>query len=260
MKFYVGYRNSNNFGAYEVVSIEGRSFTVLFERTGTKASFCHKTLCKNQCYDYMQPTTYGVGYLGEMITNDQCPVKNTATCVWQGIMRRCYLEDVWVDRPNYQGCEVSEDWKSLKNFREFFKNQVDLGFYKKGYQLDKDLLVLHNKTYSEDSCVFLPFVLNSLQQVDKRSNGGFLPGVHFDKARNKFKSEVSYDGKRHYLGRFNTEIEAFEKYKSTKEDLVSTGILKWEGQIEQRAYKAFENYSLSWIYDTDSYKNLQLIT
>lgn len=254
---YFGREKENNFGKYVVIEHTKIGYvTVRFEKSSTIAEFPISTFNKNQCYDFMQPTVYGVGYLGEIIKNDKCEIKHQANSIWRGVLRRCYFEDTWENRPNYEGCSVSDEWKSLKSFKSFLKGQIDLGFYKKGYQLDKDLLVHGNKLYSAETCVFLPFILNSLQQVDKRSKGGYLPGVHYATERGKYKTEVYFDGKKYFLGRFESEIEAFEVYKKAKEDLVRENIYKWEDLIDPRATQAFSNYSLEWVYNTDRYKSL----
>lgn len=254
----LGKVSENKFGQYVVVDhSESEFITVQFERTGTVAKYPMPTFKKNQCYDFMQPTVYGVGFLGELIKNDMCETKKSANVIWRAMLRRCYFEDTWRDRPKYERCFVSDEWKNLKTFKNYIKDQKEKGFYHKGYQLDKDILVTGNTVYSEHNCVFLPFILNSLQQVDKKSQGGYLPGVNFSKDRNKYKAEVYFENKKYFLGRFENEIDAFEKYKSAKESLVRDGIAKWEGLIDPRAFKAFSEYSIDWIYESERYKNLK---
>jgi len=41
-------------------------------------------------------------------------------------------------------------------------------------------------------------------------------GYHWDSARNKYKAEITLDGKNKYLGRFKTELEARNAYLEAK--------------------------------------------
>ena len=51
-------------------------------------------------------------------------------------------------------------------------------------------------------------------------------------------------GKREHLGLFNTEIEAFNAYKTAKESFVKEQANKWKDQIDERAYNALMNYTV----------------
>ena len=51
-------------------------------------------------------------------------------------------------------------------------------------------------------------------------------------------------GKREHLGLFNTEIEAFNAYKTAKESFIKEQAEKWKGKIDDRAYEALMNYQV----------------
>ena len=51
-------------------------------------------------------------------------------------------------------------------------------------------------------------------------------------------------GKREHLGLFNTELEAFNAYKTAKEIYIKELANKWEGKIDERAYNALMNYEV----------------
>ena len=60
-----------------------------------------------------------------------------------------------------------------------------------------------------------------------------------------FKAQISKNkGKREHLGYFNTEIEAFNAYKTAKESFIKEQANKWKGQIDDRAYNALMNYQV----------------
>ncbi|WP_340574917.1 hypothetical protein, partial [Staphylococcus aureus] len=111
------------------------------------------------------------------------------------------------------------------------------------FELDKDLLIKGNKVYSENTCVFIPFEINTLLIKCTASRGKHLIGVHWDNASRAFKAQVNKSkGKREHLGLFKTEIEAFNAYKTAKESFIKEQANKWKSQIDPRAYEALMKY------------------
>ena len=51
-------------------------------------------------------------------------------------------------------------------------------------------------------------------------------------------------GSPEWLGSFNTEIEAFNAYKTAKETFIKEQAEKWKSQIDPRAYNALMNYQV----------------
>ena len=47
-----------------------------------------------------------------------------------------------------------------------------------------------------------------------------------------------------YLGLFNTEIEAYNAYKTAKESFIKEQANKWKGKIDERAYEALMKYTV----------------
>ena len=46
------------------------------------------------------------------------------------------------------------------------------------------------------------------------------------------------------VGVFNTELEAFNAYKTAKEIYIKELANKWDGKIDDRAYNALMNYTV----------------
>ena len=164
------------------------------------------------------------------------------------MLQRCYSDAYKKKYQTYEGCEVSDNFKSFEYFYEWCHSQI--GFDNDGngnpFQLDKDLLVKGNKVYSEDSCVFLPQEINSLLVKSTASRGEYLIGVCLHKRDKVFMATVSKNkGKQEFLGYFNTELEAFNAYKHAKESFVKEQAEKWKGKIDDRAYEALMNYEVS---------------
>lgn len=163
--------------------------------------------------------------------------------LWKAMLRRCYSEKERHLLPSYEGCSVSENFKSFDYFYEWCQEQI--GFEIKGFALDKDILVKGNKLYSEDTCVFVPKAVNQLLITKSSCRGEYLIGVSFEKSRSKFVSKCSIGNRNsHNLGRFATEIEAFQTYKTFKEAYIKQVAEQYKSQIDPRAYKALIEYEV----------------
>ena len=159
------------------------------------------------------------------------------------MLKRCYSDTYKKKHPTYEGCEVSNNFKSYEYFYEWCNKQV--GFRNSGWHLDKDLLIKGNKVYSESTCVFIPSEINTVLIKCTASRGKHLIGVYYHKRDKAFMAQVSKNkGGSEYLGSFNTELEAFKAYKTAKESFVKEQAEKWKGKIDDRAYNALMNYQV----------------
>ena len=164
--------------------------------------------------------------------------------VWRGIIARCYSERHQIKNPTYKGCSVSSDWLIYSNFKKFYDTN-----YKEGYHLDKDILIRGNKIYSEKTCRFVPQYINTFLTDSGAIRGKYKIGVYFEKDRGTFRAQcnVYSEGKNRNriskkLGRFNSEEEAFQAYKTFKEQ-----------HIKEVAQQAFNNKEI----DIDIFNALQ---
>ena len=161
--------------------------------------------------------------------------------LWKSMLSRCYSASYQDRQPTYIGCTVSDNFKHYSYFYEWCVSQI--GFKDIGYQLDKDLLIKGNKMYSESICIFIPRELNNLIENSKATRGMLPLGVN--KSRNKFKAECSVNGTTKYLGVFITPDEAFQTYKTFKENYIKELAEKYKDTIDPRAYQALINYEVS---------------
>lgn len=159
---------------------------------------------------------------------------------WRGMLDRCYNSNP-NKYPSYKGCSVCEEWLTFSTFRDWFYNPIN--GYKKGYHLDKDILVRGNKVYSPDTCCFVPKEINSMFTK---------PNMTFSDTRvrqfyRRFYALIKIRGEIRYLGSYLTQKEAEEAYKHAKEEHIhSLGEEYYtKGDITERVYNAMLNFRMA---------------
>ena len=235
---------SLNSGDFKVLKYnDARNVEIQFLKTGFETVATLGNIRKGYVKDLYSPSVYDVGILGNKYQSKVNGVMTKEYKLWQSMLERCY-SDVYKKRyPTYEGCEVSDNFKSFEYFYEWCHSQI--GFSNQGWHLDKDLLIKGNKVYSETTCVFLPKDINSLLTKSTASRGEYLIGVYWHNTKKAFVAQVRKNkGKQEYLGLFKTEIEAFNAYKQAKESFIKEQANKWKGKIDIRAYNALMNYQV----------------
>ena len=235
---------SLNSGNFKILKYSGsKDVEIQFLKTGYRKVVEMKEVRSGEIKDPYIPSVYGVGVLGAKYPTRVNGVLTREYKLWMGMLKRCYSDTYKKKRPTYEGCEVSDKFKSYEYFYEWCNKQI--GFDNKGWHLDKDLLIKGNKVYSESTCVFIPQEVNSLLTKRTTSRGKHLIGVCWHNASKSFIAMVNKNkGKQEHLGCFKTEIEAFNAYKQAKESFIKEQANKWKSQIDDRAYEALMNYTV----------------
>ena len=166
---------------------------------------------------------------------------------WHNMLSR-YTNTLWVKRDSYTGTTCSENFKSYSFFYEWCQHQQGfrgLDEQGKSWHLDKDLLIKGNKVYSEDTCVFVPSRVNILLNKHSAGRGDSLIGVCLCKKSNKYhaRCSVGTTGQKH-LGLFVSQEEAFNVYKTFKEQFIKSVADEYKNLIDERAYKALIKYEV----------------
>ena len=231
-------------GDFKIVKYNNKTNVVIqFLKTGYETIVQLTNIRNGYVKDPYLPSVYGVGILGTKYLASINGVQTKEYKLWCCMLVRCYSNTYKKKYPTYEGCEVSDNFKSYEYFYEWCHKQI--GFSNEGWQLDKDLLIKGNKVYSETTCVFLPNEINSLLTRREALRGEHLIGVCWCKTANAFIAQVNKGkGKREHLGCFKTELEAFNAYKQAKETFIKEQANKWKGKIDDRAYKALMNYTV----------------
>ena len=196
----------------------------------------------------MSKLVYGVG-VNDKTRTAFVDGKNVKEYVlWKDMLKRCFSEKYQTHRPTYIGCSVSDNFLNYSYFYDWCQEQIGFGnIDEKGcsWHLDKDLLFVGNKVYSENTCVFVPHEINSFFVDCGASRGDYPLGVDFHKQTGKFRVQCLVNGKKQYLGLFTTPEEAFTVYKPFKEALCKQLALKWQHEIDQRLFDAMTNWTVN---------------
>ena len=156
---------------------------------------------------------------------------------WKDMIRRCYDKKSLKTRPTYSDCTVCKEWLRFSVFKEWFDKN-----YIQGYALDKDILSKGNRVYSPETCCFVPIEINTLVINNKQRRGLFPLGVTAIPHSGTYRANL---GNKH-LGCYSTPEEAFQAYKSAKEQYVKERATQYfqEGKITHRVYQALMEYQV----------------
>ena len=235
---------SKSSGDFKVLKYNDRAnVEIQFLKTGFEMVARLNHIKSGNVKDPHSPSVCGVGIIGNKYPSTINGVHTKEYTLWADMLRRCYSTTFKKKYPTYEGCEVSEKFKSYEYFYEWCNKQV--GFSNKDWHLDKDLLIKGNKVYSENTSVFIPSEINSLLIKREALRGEHLIGVHWCNTKKAFVAMVRKNKRKsEWLGYFKTEIEAFNTYKQAKESFVKEQANKWKSQIDPRAYEALMNYTV----------------
>ena len=236
---------SLNSGDFKILKYnDSKNVEIQFLTTGYRKVAEMKEVRNGGIKDPYAPSVYGVGILGIKYPSTINGVNTKEYALWNHMLERCYSNTYKKKYTTYEGCEASENFKSFEYFYEWCHRQV--GFGNQGWHLDKDLLTKGDKVYSENTCVFLPQEINKVLTKREVSRGNHLIGVYWCNTKKVFVARVNKNkGKQEYLGRFKTEIEAFNAYKVAKEAFVKEQANKWKDKIDIRAYNALMKYEVN---------------
>lgn len=236
----VGESNVNRFGSKMRIVEYKNSHDVLIEfengyQTRTEYKHFKNGVVKNP-YD---KSIFGVGYVGE---GEYKPKSNGRITIqyqyWHNMMKRVY------DGVTYKNCYVVDEWHNFQNFAKWF----DDNYYQvegQRMELDKDIIVKGNKTYSPEFCVLVPKNINSLFTKREADRGEYPIGVYFHKTKEKFVSKCADGkGKQKQIGYYDSIEEAFKAYKTFKEALIKQIADEYKNIIPIRLHYALMNYKV----------------
>lgn len=137
---------------------------------------------------------------------------------WRTMLGRVYSSTSRKFCKNYADCVVCEEWHLFSTFRGWMQWQDW-----EGKELDKDILIKGNKTYSPETCVFVDKIVNTFFNEREAVRGEYPTGVDKRKV-SKSKPFIAYcsnpfTGVREYLGYYSTSNEAHKVWLKRKTEL-----------------------------------------
>ena len=164
--------------------------------------------------------------------------------LWVNMIRRCFCEKYKLTRPTYYGVTCCDEWLSFGNFFEWVNKEVGYSGKPVGMELDKDLMVIGNKTYSPTNCSFVPRAINALLNTHGNTRGQWPLGVSFYKKSGEYRAQLNYGGVVRHLGYHNTPEDAFSAYRLAKEAQVKVVATQHRGSIKPAVYEALMNWKV----------------
>lgn len=231
-------------GICRIISLNNRKdITVQFE-DGYFTTCTLASLKAGSVFNPFHPKIYGIGFLGEGDYKTKVDgVIHPYYDAWRGALRRSYDVRWHKKQPQYEDCCVDSRWYNYQDFCKWSDNQI----FEVGYKLDKDLLVMGNKVYGPDTCVYLPNELNCIIS-DNWKQRDLPKGVNRTanprKKTKLFTANCQRQGRSYTIGYFETPEEAAEAYKQTKESYVKERAEFWKDRISLKAYEALMVWEL----------------
>ena len=151
---------------------------------------------------------------------------------WSNMLKRAYSPRFHEKQPTYSDVTVCKEWHSFSAFREWW-----LDNYREGFSLDKDLLLVGNKEYSPDACIYVPRWLNNFTEDRGASRGKFQIGVSLHKPTGKYQSYCNnpITGRKHHLGSFTSPEAAHAAWLIYKMELADE-LKQQTDAIDHRIY------------------------
>lgn len=229
----------NNGDVVEVLEyLSVKSITIKFPEGHTEAvrgDELRSGLIRNR----MKPVGNVEHFIGEY-TRENCKYWDEIYSIWSGLIHRCSNTKI----KGYEDVSVCHEWLNFSIFYDWAINYKDEII--KGYDLDKDIIKKGNLLYSPTTCCFVPPRVNRLfvQSCKSVRRGEYPIGVHFHKVTGKFAAQCQIDGKRTWLGAYDSIQEAFAVFKIHREAEIKRMAEKYKSAMKEEVYTAMLNYEV----------------
>ena len=242
----LGESRLNNFGSkMTIISYKNYENIVIQFEDGFIKKSNYGNFLKGTIRNPYERTVHGVGYLGgDKYKTKINGIKTKNYIVWQSMLERCYSQAYRKKDKSYIGCIVCDEWHNFQIFSKwFYENYYEIE--NEETNLDKDILVKGNKVYSPETCIFTPKNINTLFCKSLKNRGQYAIGVSYKKDNKKFEVQCNQGNKKiKYLGLYDSELQAFNAYKTEKERVVKKIAEEYKSKIPEKLYLALINYQV----------------
>lgn len=212
---------------------------------GTIVKSQYSYFLKGNIQNHNIPSHLGVGYIGYGKYKTKVNGAKTEEYIkWSSMLTRCYSKKL-KQRENYVDCIVCDEWFNFQNFAEWYNSHKYYIPDVEILDLDKDIKFKGNKIYSPETCILIPKRLNSVILNRHNYRGNECIGVFYIEKINKYMAGCNMlNSKSRYLGVYDTELEAFEVYKTTKEKEIKKVLELYKEYLPIDVYEAVLNYKV----------------
>lgn len=233
----------NKFGeSFKVTSCDNRLKVNITFDNGYKTTCTSTSINSLCCSSPYLKTVLGVGYLGDGKYNymdDRYVYK-----AWSHMITRCYDEKYSAKFPTYKDCYVDERFHNFQVFAEWYYSNT---WIDAKHVLDKDILIKGNKVYSPDTCILVDSRINAMFTKCNSIRGEYPIGVSIDKRYNKLRGYIYTEDNKRTMRYCDTIEEAFNMYKSTKEQYLKRVADEYKNKypnFPQKLYDAMYKYEV----------------
>lgn len=248
-----GERNINNFGSEMIITRykTNKDIDVYFPEYDWTFKNTRYDNFKNGTISCLyEPTTYGIGYIGEgkYKIHDENGKMTKCYSTWHSMLQRCYDEKYHENHPTYIGCKVNEEFHNFQNFG-YWDDENYYQIENEIMNLDKDILIKHNKIYSPETCIYVPQTINKLFVKNNKLRGNSPIGTSSSK-NGKYMTYCNIldpetgKSKNKKLGTYETPEEAFKVYKEFKESYIKQVADEYKDKIPKKLYDAMYKYEV----------------
>ena len=236
----IGMINTNTYGTnMEIIKNYNKNNIVIKFENGYITSNTYPNFISGRIRSLNDKTIYKTGFVGIGEYNESC----SQYIIWKSMLHRCYSNKYHKERMTYLNCSVCTEWHNFQNFAKWY----DENYYEINNEsmcLDKDILMKGNKIYSPNTCVFVPNTINVLFVKSNAIRGLYPIGVSYNKDNKKYRAYCLVNNKQIHLGKFNTQEEAFNTYKTFKEKHIKQVADEYKDLLPQKLYDAMYNYEV----------------
>ena len=152
-----------------------------------------------------------------------------ASGLWSKVQRRSQVGGMFQrSNPAYTG--ASNLFESFQDFAQWCQDQPGYGCKDalgNTWEIDKDILVKGNKTYSKDTCCFVTRRINSMFTSCRSARGETPIGVSFIENRGKYRSYCNSEGRFLHLGHFDDALLANRAWQVEKVRVIRSAASKY---------------------------------
>lgn len=149
---------------------------------------------------------------------------------WNAMVGRC-------KKNNYPISDMFSDYKTWIEWAKVQKGYKEVDIFNVPFNLDSDMFSFGVKTYSEDTCVFIPEHLNQIYKTSYKDKKEL--GVDFRKG--SYRARIHMFNKQVIIGTYERKEDAIAAYRAKRSEYVGILLNIHRDQLEDKTVKFIED-------------------